>query len=63
MMKDQVLPAFIAQLIAEGVEAKQIEQAVSGVRSIRLGESITGDDPLRRAFAFEQADLLKRAAK
>lgn len=60
MMSEQLLPAFIAALIAEGVEPEQIERAVDRVRGVLLGESIF-EDPLHRAFAFEQTDLLKRA--
>ena len=59
-MHDQLLPAFIAQLLAEGVEPEQIERAVARVQGIRPGQSIAGH-PLRRAFAFEQARLLERS--
>jgi hypothetical protein len=61
MMKGQLLPAFIAALLAEGVEPTQIERAVGRVRSIRLGQSISSDNQLWRAFAFEQTTLLERA--
>lgn len=62
MMKGQLIPAFIAALMVEGVEAEQIEKAVARVQSVKLGQSITGH-PLRRAFAFEQARLLEKAAE
>ena len=60
MISEQILPAFIAQLLVEGVEPEQIERAVARTRDLRLGHSISGH-PLRRAFAFEQARLLERA--
>jgi hypothetical protein len=60
MMHDQILPAFIAALLAEGVDAEQIERAVARVTDIKPGESISGN-PLRRAFAFEQQRLLERS--
>lgn len=60
MMREQLVPALIAGLLAEGVEAEQIERAVARVRDIKPGQSISGH-ALRRAFAFEQAKLLERA--
>jgi hypothetical protein len=54
------MPAFIAQLLEENVEPAVIERAVGRVNSLQLGESITGNDPLQRAFAFEQAKLMER---
>jgi hypothetical protein len=59
MMKAQLIPAFMCALMAEGVEADQIERAVTRVRRIGLGRDFTGH-PLRRAFAFEQTTLLER---
>ena len=58
MIEGQLIPALIAQLLIEGVEPWQIEGAVARVRDLELGESVTGDDSLRRAFAFEQAARL-----
>jgi hypothetical protein len=57
---EQALPAFIAALLAEGVEPSTIEQAASIVASIAPGRSVTGGDPLVRAFAFEQAKRMTR---
>jgi hypothetical protein len=59
-MSGQAVPAFIAALMVEGVEAEQIERAVARVSDLRPGQSLSGH-PLRRAFAFEQARLLERA--
>lgn len=59
-MRDQLLPAFIAALLAEGVDAEQVENAVARVRDLKLGQSISGH-PLRRAFANEQTKLLEKA--
>lgn len=61
MVNEQKVPALIAGLIHAGVEPKVIEQAVAWACSIPLGRSVTGNDPLVRAFAFEQARLLERA--
>jgi hypothetical protein len=59
MMRDQLIPALIGQLLREGVAAEQIEKAVARVRDLRLGQSITGgESPERRAFVFEQTDRL-----
>lgn len=60
MMTGQLIPALICALMAEGVDAEQIEKAVTRVRAVKLGEDFTGH-PLRRAFAFEQTTLLERA--
>lgn len=61
MTKDQKIPALIAALIHAGVEPGVIEEAVKAVKRIPLGTSmIPGDDPLVRAFAFEQTRLLER---
>lgn len=60
MSRDQVITAFIAALLREGVDPGQIVEAVGRVRRIRLGQSIVGDaDPLARAFAYEQAGRLR----
>lgn len=61
MMSEQLIPAFISSLLLEGVDPLLIERAVARVRDIKLGESISGSNPLHRSFAMEQADLLKRA--
>ena len=60
-MHGHFIPAFIAALVAEGVDPRKIENAVGRVQCLRPGQSISGDDPMRRAFAFEQAKLLERA--
>jgi hypothetical protein len=57
------MPAFIAALLAEGVDARQIEQAVFRVRDLKLGESYCSNNALWRAFANEQDELLRRAAQ
>lgn len=61
MMSEQAVIAFIADLILKGgLNPEKIERSVDRVRDIKIGESITGDDPLIRAFAMEQsARLLK----
>lgn len=59
-MRDQLVPALIAQLLVEGVEPEQVERAVARVRDLEMGQSISGD-PMRRAFAFEQSRLLENA--
>jgi hypothetical protein len=66
--REQVVPAFVAALLGEGVSARQIEMAVLHVRSLPLGAPISAaagrgdDDPLVRSFAFEQAKRLVGAA-
>jgi len=57
----QTIPAFVAALLAEGVEPEQIERAVARVQDLQLGRSISSGNKLWRAFAFEQARLLERA--
>lgn len=62
MTHDQLIPALIAALLAEDVAPERIDAAVSQVRAIKLGDSIIpGDDPLFRAFAYEQAKRLEDA--
>lgn len=58
MMKDQLVPALVCPLLEEDVSPSTIKRAVARVLDIRLGQSICGEDPLRRAFAFEQARRL-----
>lgn len=60
MIEGQRIPALISALLVEGVEAEQIERAISRVIDLKLGQSISGH-PLRRAFAFEQARRLEEA--
>jgi hypothetical protein len=70
-MSDQTLPAFVAQLLNEGVSAVQITRAVSRVRDLRIGQDIAGNyrpgtewDPeqliLRRAFSNSIASQLEK---
>lgn len=59
MMKEQAVISLIAKLITKrGVSAPTIERAVNDVLDTKLGESITGENPLVRAFAMEQAARL-----
>lgn len=60
MTSDQKIPALIAGLIQAGVQPAVIEEAVSWVTRIKLAQSVTGDDPMVRAFAFEQGARLER---
>lgn len=48
MMKDQVIDAFVAALLWEGVTHTQIEAAMSRVERLRLGEDLSsGSDEVR----------------
>jgi len=59
MMKDQAVVAFISSLVQDhGVPPETIESAVNAVLDIKLGESITKDNQLVRAFAMEQRHRL-----
>lgn len=60
MAREQLVPALICALLAEGVAPQTIERAVARMDKLRLGESICSGDPLRRAFSWEQAALLGR---
>lgn len=61
MMREQKLIAFIAKLTKErGVSPLSIECAIDEVLDIKLAESITGEDPMVRAFSMEQAARLER---
>lgn len=59
MIQEQVVPALIAALVDEGVDPQAIERAVARVRDMPPGRSISGGNPLVRAFAFEQARLVE----
>lgn len=72
MMTGQVTPALLAALMGEGVSGRQIEMAVAAVRDVKLGTSISAlayrnpdlralEEPVIRAFVFEQAGRLERA--
>lgn len=61
-MRGQLVPALIASLLLEGVDPQTVEQAVARTCDIRLGQSISGDNPTYRTFAFEQAGLLDRSS-
>lgn len=68
MTRDQLVPAFMAALLAEGCSTRQIERAVARVRDLPLGASLSAsaeevghDRALVRAFVFEQTRLLERA--
>lgn len=56
----QLVPALLASLLREGVDADAVERAVARTADLLPGDSISGGDPLVRAFAFEQASLLRR---
>ncbi len=60
MIRGQLIPALIAALVLEGVDPLIVERAVSRVRTLPLGASISDNNPTIRAFAFEQTDLLER---
>lgn len=66
MMREQLVPAFMAALMGEGVRPEQIERAVARVRDLPLGSNLLAtagsrhDEPLVRAFVFEQAGRLER---
>jgi hypothetical protein len=59
-MREQMVPALLAALVDEGVDPGLVERAVGRVLAVPLGVSVTGDSPLLRAFAFEQARRLDR---
>lgn len=59
MMQAQIIPAFIAALLAEGVQPERITNAVQRVQRLKLGESIDSNNELWRAFSNEQANRLK----
>lgn len=63
MMREQLVPAFIAGLIEADVPPETIVQAVgTALANSPLGHSITGNlDPLAAEFAFEQAARLNTA--
>jgi hypothetical protein len=59
MTKEQAVISLIAKLITKrGVSAPTVERAIDDVLDIKLGDSITGENPLVRAFATEQATRL-----
>lgn len=63
MNHEQMLVAFIAKLVQEAeISPLQIQDAVTEVRGIRIGETIIkDDDPLVASFANEQAQRLLKS--
>lgn len=58
LSSDQAVPALIAALVGTGVAPEAIETAVSRVLDLQIGASVSGGDPLVRAFATEQTARL-----
>lgn len=52
MMKDQVIDAFIAALLWEGVTEQQVDAALTALERLRLGEDFASGSKVVRTFAF-----------